>query len=203
MSSTDISERFACVLLAAGNSRRLGQPKQLVEYRGEALITRGARHLLSLGAAEVIVVTGYEEHKILNILNNLSVKTAHNAAWEQGMGGSVSTGVRSLTGGVAGVLILLCDQWKVDSRDLESLVECWQSNISGVFSAKWGDLDEGAFGPPVIFPKRLFSELESLDSEQGARGLIRKVWQEVTFVDMENAAFDLDDPEDLKVMQAF
>jgi molybdenum cofactor cytidylyltransferase len=202
MTSTDISDRFACVLLAAGSSRRLGQPKQLVEYKGEALITRGARNLLNLGAVEVIVVTGSEERKVLNKINNMAVKTVYNAAWKQGMGGSVSTGVRSLPGGVAGVLILLCDQWRVDSRDLESLVKSWQSDISGVFSAKWGDLDEGAFGPPVIFPKRLFSELESLDSEQGARGLIRKYWQQVTFVDMENAAFDLDDPEDLKVMQA-
>lgn len=202
MSSTDISERFACVLLAAGSSRRLGQPKQLVEYEGEALITRGVRNLLGLGAAEVIVVTGAEEHKILNKINNMSVKIVHNAAWVQGMGGSVATGVQSLPGDVAGVLILLCDQWKVDSRDLEMLVKSWHSDISGVFSAKWGNLDEGAFGPPVIFPKRLFSELELLDSEQGARGLIRKYWQQVTFVTMDHAAFDLDDAEDLKVMQA-
>ena len=132
----------------------------------------------------------------------MAVKMVHNAAWEQGMGGSVSTGVRSLPGGVAGVLILLCDQWKVDSLDLELLVKSWQTDIAGVFAAKWDALDDDAFGPPVIFPKRLFSELESLDSEQGARGLIRKYWPQVTFVDMENAAFDLDDPEDLKVMQA-
>ena len=201
MSSSDISEKFACILLAAGGSLRLGQSKQLVEYDGESLVVRGTRNLLSLGADEVIVVTGAEEDKIMKKLENLPIKTVRNGAWEQGMGGSVSTGVCSLPGGLEGVLILLCDQWKVDLNDLALLVRWWQTDISGIFSAKWGDLDDGAFGPPVIFPKRLFSELGSLDSEQGARGLIRKYWRQVTFVEMENAAFDLDDPEDLKVMQ--
>jgi len=179
----------------------LGRPKQLVERDGEALITRAAQNLLNLDAIEVIVVTGAENPNILKKLENVPVKIVRNTGWKQGMGGSVATGVRSLTGGLGGVLILLCDQWKVDSGDLELLVQKWQSDISGVFSAKWGDLDDGAFGPPVIFPKRLFSELETLESKRGARGLIRKYWRQVTFVEMENAAFDLDDPEDLKAMR--
>jgi len=201
MASTDISEQFSSILLAAGGSRRLGQPKQLVERDGEALIFRAACNLLKLGSREVIVVTGAEEHKILNKMTNIPVKIAHNTDWEQGMGGSISTGIRGMPGAVEGVLILLCDQWRVDLHDLESSVQAWQSDISGVFSAKWGDLDDGAFGPPVIFPKTLFGELENLDPGQGARKLIREYWRQVTFVEMENAAFDLDDPEDLRRMR--
>jgi molybdenum cofactor cytidylyltransferase len=181
----------------------LGQSKALVEFDGSALVTRSVRNLLSLNAREVIVVSGFEPLNILKEIEKYPVKAACNENWARGMGGSIATGARRLTAGSEAVLILLCDQWKVDRDDLSRLVNAWSLDISEVFSAKWGDLDEGAFGPPVIFPNWLFSELESLDSEQGARKLIRQHWQRVTFVEMENAAFDLDEPADLNLLREF
>lgn len=198
---SDISVPFSCILLAAGASRRLGEPKQLVCLDGEALVQRAARILLDLGAAEVIVVTGHESSKILKKIEDIPVKAVQNIRWDDGMGSSLAVGASHLSGQSAGVLVLLCDQWKVDAVDLNSLLDRWVSDISGLFCAQWAGSETPAFGPPAIFPNSLFSELKMLGGDRGARRLIEKYRNRLTFVPMENAAFDLDEPADLVRMR--
>ena len=188
---------LAAVLLAGGPSTRLGRPKQLVRVGGESLVRRTARLLLGLEPASVTVVTGCEAARVAAELEGLAVRIVYSRDWAQGMGASINAGVRSLREGADGVLVTVCDQWRVEQDDLDRLAACWSSDISRICGANWKE--EGAFvsGPPVIFPRKLIPELKSMQPGRGARQLIDRYMDLVEYVEMQNAAFDLDRPEDL------
>jgi molybdenum cofactor cytidylyltransferase len=198
MSRTDLSESLAIVLLAAGSSSRLGQPKQLLRIEGEALVARTARRLLSLETAGVIVVTGYESSAVSDQLSGMPLQIVHNPDWQQGMGTSIARGVKQLPVAALGVLIMLCDQWRVDQADLELLFSAWCADISQIVVARWGSSGSADFGPPVIFPENMFHELAALQGDCGARPVIEKYRDRVEFVKMGHAAYDLDVPGDLE-----
>lgn len=190
--------RIAAVLLAAGPSSRLGQPKQSVKIDGESLVRRAALQLLKLNPVSLTVVTGSGGGAVKEDLRDLQLKIAHNGNWKQGIGGSIACGARNVTEKVDGLLISLCDQWKVDESDLNRLISVWSVDISVVISASWNDKESFIYGPPAIFPRKYIRELENLTGNQGAKALIAQNRDEVKFVAMENAACDMDTPADLE-----
>jgi len=186
------------VLLAAGPSTRLGQPKQLVKIGDECLAHRSARLALSLHPVSVTVVTGREAERVTRELADLPVDTVFNRNWANGMGASINHGVRSMSGDVDGVLLMVCDQWRLQEADLKRLVATWTTDISHICVACWKEGKAEISGPPAIFPRKLIPELRSMQEHRGARQLIDRYMDIVEFVEMENAAFDLDRPEDLE-----
>ncbi len=196
--SGTLDETLGVVLLAAGGSTRLGQPKQLIPIDGEALVARTARRLLCLEPATLLVVTGCASAEVSDQLSSLPLQLVHNPDWRQGMGTSIAVGVNYLPAKVKGVLIMLCDQWRVDHADLKRLLEAWNTDISDIAVARWEKDKAFIFGPPAVFPRTLFHELESLSGDQGAKRVIEKYQGRSTFIMMENAAFDLDEPADLQ-----
>lgn len=186
------------VLLAAGPSTRLGQPKQLVRVGGRCLVNRSAQLALGLDPASVTVVTGFEAERIEAELEGLPLDIVRNKNWANGMGSSINCGVRSMAGGVEGVMIMVCDQWRLEESDLHRLYEAWSSDISKIFVACWKEGSAYVSGPPVIFPRKLIPELKSMQENRGARQLIDRYIDLAEFVEMENAACDLDRPEDLE-----
>jgi len=192
--------RLAAVLLAAGPSTRLGQSKQMVTIAGESLVRRTARMLLGLNPASVTVVTGCESATIENELAGLPVGIAFNRYWEQGMGGSITCGVRHVEGDLDGILVMVCDQWRVELSDLSRLFDVWSADISRIVVANWHEGKAFVSGPPVIFPSNMIPELKFMTRNRGARQVIDRHMDIVEFVDMENAAYDLDRPEDLKLI---
>lgn len=192
------SEKLGVVLLAAGGSRRLGQPKQLVQIDGESLVVRTARRLISLEPACLVVVTGASTAEVTDQLNSLPVQPVFNPDWKLGMGTSIALGLSQLPHEAEGVLIMLCDQWRVDSNDLKSLAERWKVDISRIIASRWIDSETPVYGPPAIFPRKLFHVLSELNGDRGARSIIGKHLDLVEFVALENAAADLDVPGDLQ-----
>jgi CTP:molybdopterin cytidylyltransferase MocA len=191
-------DKLAAVLLAAGGSSRMGRPKQLLRVEGEALVTRMTRRLIGLEPASVMVVTGSASQAVNDQLSGLPVQIVHNPRWEEGMASSLATGVKNLPAEIEGVLIMLCDQWQVGLADLQELVQAWNSDISQITAACWHDEGRQVIGPPAIFPRRLFEELTTLKGDRGARAVIEKHRERVSFVAMKNARFDLDEPADLE-----
>lgn len=192
------ARNLAVVLLAAGPSTRLGQPKQLVEVEGECLVRRSARLALSLLPASVTVVSGCEAERVQAALEGLPVGIVFNRAWANGMGASINCGVRFMPGNVDGVLLMVCDQWRLEETDLKRLFLQWSSDISGIYMASWNEGNASVSGPPVIFPRKLIPELKSMQENRGARQLVDRYIDIVEFVEMENAAWDLDRPDDLE-----
>ena len=198
MKRTDRQHKLGAVLLAAGGSSRLGRPKQLLRIKDEALVTRMARRLVELEPASVIVVTGSASQAVSDQLSGLPIQIAHNRRWEEGMASSLAVGVKNLPAEIEGVLVMLCDQWQVALADLRELVQAWNTDISHIAAACWHDEGQRVIGPPAIFPRILFKELTTLKGDRGARAVIEKHRKRASFLVMENARFDLNEPADLE-----
>ena len=192
------ARNLGVVLLAAGPSSRLGQPKQLVEVDGECLVRRSARLALSLLPASVTVVSGCEAERVQAELGGLPVGMVFNRGWANGMGASINCGVRFMPGDVDGVLLMVCDQWRLDDTDLKRLFLQWSTDISKIYLASWKEGEAYVSGPPVIFPRKLIPELKCMQENRGARQLVDRYMDIAEFVEMENAAWDLDRPNDLE-----
>lgn len=179
---------IAAVVLAAGASRRLGQPKQLVELAGEALLRRVARMALETGFGPVIVVLPGDHASYLPALEGLAVQVCPNLQAAEGVGASIRAGVAALPSRASGVLLLTVDQVALDTTVLKRLGEAFGAGDHPVASAY-----EGRIGIPAIFPRGSFQDLLSLKGDQGARALLGGA----TPVPFPRGGEDLDTPEDL------
>ena len=198
MKRTDPQHKLGAVLLAAGGSSRLGRPKQLLRVEGEALVARVVRRLTEVEPDSLVVVTGSSSRLVEDELTGMPIQIVSNPRWEEGMAGSLATGVKKLPIGIEGVLIMLCDQWRVEHADLQALVQSWNTDISRIAAASWLEDGKRVIGPPAIFPTSLLEELTTLKGDRGARVVIGKHSDLVSLVAMKNARFDLDKPADLE-----
>ena len=189
---------LAAVLLAAGPSTRLGHPKQMVVYRGETLVRRAARLLREVIHGEVVVVTGHGAEQVGGEVEGIAVTTVINREWDKGMGGSIARGAGSVPANVDGILVSVCDQWRLSPGDLGKLVESWSAQPRRIHVACWKEGAAHVSGPPVIFPGWLRGDLKGLEKSRGARQIIDRYMDDVEFVQLESAALDLDRPEDLQ-----
>lgn len=185
------------VLLAAGGSSRLGRGKQLVEFRGTSLVRRAASQLALL-IPEVTVVTGAHADRVARELQGLNVTLCFNPRWREGIGSSIALAIQGLAPGTPAVMIMLCDQYLLTADDLERLLGAWRAHPERITAARWAD----SMGPPVIFPGTFLSGLARLSGDQGARRLLLEQRAQINFVDMPNAAHDVDDAQDLAQLEA-
>jgi CTP:molybdopterin cytidylyltransferase MocA len=183
------------VLLAAGASRRLGRPKQLLVWRGETLVRRAARAALEAGVDELVVVAGAEKTAVAAALEGLDLRLVENPLWPEGIGGSIAAGVGAASG--AAVLLLLVDQPGVDAALLAELVAGMEAGHERV-ACSYG----GVIGAPALFsaPSDL-AALRELSGDRGARALLRRSGAPVLPIPAEQAAHDIDDEADWRRWQ--
>lgn len=179
---------LSILIPAAGASERLGQAKQLVKHKGTTLVQNAVNTALSLAPREIIVVTGANAEAVKNAILQSPVNWIHNPNWSNGMGGSIALGATAISPESTGLMILLCDQWKIQVSDLQLLAETWQSDPERIVCAN----AEGVNMPPVIFPASCFTQLSELEGSQGARSLLVSYAELLTTVPVKNAAIDLD-----------
>jgi molybdenum cofactor cytidylyltransferase len=196
------SDKFAAVLLAAGPSSRLGQPKQLVRVDGESLVRKTVRLIQTLEPVSITVVTGFDSESVQQEVVDLPVNIVNNRRWDKGMGASISCGARNVSSDVDGILLMVCDQWRLEADDLDCLISSWKSDISRIFLACWHEETAFVSGPPIVFPRELIQELKFVHENRGARQVVDLHMDIVEFVTMENAAYDLDRPEDLEQLNS-
>jgi CTP:molybdopterin cytidylyltransferase MocA len=178
------------VLLAAGASRRLGRPKQLLVWQGEPLVRRAARAALDAGVDELIVVVGAERDAVAEALVGLDLRLVENERWPDGIGSSIAAGVRAAS--CAAVLVLLADQPGVDAHLLTELIAGMEAGHACVACAY-----AGVVGVPALFssPDDL-AALRGLSGDRGARQLLRRNGAAVFAIAAEQAAHDIDDEAD-------
>jgi len=179
---------LSILIPAAGCSKRLGQPKQLVQYKSGTLIQNAVHHAYSIAPLEIIVVTGANAKAVENAVHQTTVRWIHNPHWPTGMGGSIAVGAAAISPAASGVMILLCDQWRLQATDLQKLAQTWQSGHDRIICAR----ADGQNMPPVIFPACLFRRLQALDKDSGARTILEENPGILTPVPLKNAGFDLD-----------
>ena len=188
---------LAAIILAAGASRRYGEPKQLVRYRGETLLERSIRLARTAGARQVRVVLGYRGDVMQRALERNGVfvdcgSTVRNPRWRDGMGRSLACGIRALPPNARAALVCLSDQPKLEAEDLAKLVSVWRRDPRAAVASRYA----GRLGAPAIFPRSWFGILKSLTEDRGAQVLLASEGSVVS-VPMPNAGVDIDRPEDL------
>ncbi len=186
----------AAIVLAAGPSSRLGQPKQLLTIGGESLLRRTSRLALEAGFSPVVVVLGSEAPKFEPELRNLNVRTVLNGTWQDGMASSLKCGlaaIKALKPVPANLLVLVCDQPKLNQTILQALLDKHQSSKAQITASSYANIS----GVPAIFSQTIFPELADLRGDQGARRIIARDPRRVETVDFPGGDNDIDTEENI------
>ena len=190
---------IAAVVLAAGESSRLGRPKQLVEYRGRSLIRGAVEAALGAGCSPVVVVLGAQAERVRQEIEPLDVRAVVNPAWREGMAASVRAGIAEIeatAGEVEAVVLTGCDQPHLSADVLRRLLEAYRGREDPAASMAACDY-AGTLGSPALFARTEFARLLALDGDRGARGLLRAEDERVIRICWPEGARDVDVPEDL------
>lgn len=183
------------VILAAGESARMGGPKQLLGYRGKTLLLQSIYTALSLPDAPVVVVLGAHAAQIRALLDEPRVLVVENSDWRDGMGGSISTGLQALLTAhpaISAVLFMVCDQPLLTATTLGILIATHQQSGRAIVASEYG----GALGVPALFARSMFPELLALEGAEGARQIILAHRAEAIGIPFPDGAVDLDTPAD-------
>jgi molybdenum cofactor cytidylyltransferase len=183
-------DKIGLILLAAGGSTRMGQPKQLLLYKNQTLLRRAAEQALAAGCDPVIVVLGSNAPRLRTELTNLPVHIMENPDWQQGMGTSIRTGLSAMP--PQPVIITLCDQPLIDAAALKKLIDAHHSTNRPLIAAQYA----GTLGVPALFSPEYFPALAALPNDTGAKQLLRQHADQVLPIPMEFAATDIDTPTD-------
>ncbi len=181
------------IVLAAGGSTRLGQPKQLLELRGETLVHAAVSVAIEGGCDVVSVVTGHARQAVEAAVAELRPICVHNEHWRLGMGGSLRCGLESLPA-VSAVIVMACDQPGLDAQVIRSLIKRYEEGGFTIVASRYS----GTLGIPALFDQSCFSELHRLPDKSGAKAVINADPRRTTLVEFPLGAFDLDTPEDLQ-----
>lgn len=190
---TDILASTGVILLAAGASSRLGQPKQLLPFEGKTLLLRAAETAVAAGGAAVVVVTGAQHATLLPELIALPVTTTHNPHWAEGMGSSIKAGLTALEtlprpAKLTGIIVLLCDQPLVTPELLVALLRQHLATQQPIVASAYG----GTLGVPAFFAAAVFPALRQLSGAAGARQLIAHHGAAVATVAFPAGVLDVD-----------
>lgn len=180
--------------MAAGGSSRLGQPKQLLQFKGKTLLRHAAEAMAGSRCDPVVVVLGAETESSASEIEGLPVSVCVNENWQIGMSSSIKTGLAQLierSPDIDAVLISLCDQPFVTAEMLNRFVEKFAAGRAVVVAAKYN----GVAGVPALFSRELFGELSRLDGDKGARDLIRRR-ADIETIEVPEAGIDIDTQAD-------
>ena len=190
----------SAILLAAGESRRMGQHNKLtLSVNGIPLLERTVRILLQARLREVVVVVGHEQHSVRRMLAGLPVSIVSNDRYQEGQMTSVYCGMQALQQPCDGVMVCLSDQPLLEPRDINLLVDSFLSKPTAVLVPTY----QGQRGNPIILASQHRADILNGERNLGCKRFIEKNPDLVTTLEFDNdhVVFDLDTPEDYARLQ--
>ncbi len=191
---------IVAIVLAAGASRRMGYPKQLLKFREQSLL----HHSLSVALAvcrEVTVVTGANAERIKKEMKGSAARISENKNWREGMASSIKTGLQDAllqNPSLEAVILMVCDQPFVSEKLVKELLLQYRKTKKPIIASAY----KGTLGIPVIFNKKYFPELLNLKGTSGAKKVITHHLSDTFAVPFPLGYVDIDSTEDYERLQS-
>jgi molybdenum cofactor cytidylyltransferase len=185
---------LSVIILAAGESKRMGEAKQLMPLGKSTLLEQAIDNLLNSSVDETIVVLGHKAEEITRKIANKPVKVVINPDYQQGMSTSIVAGLIMVDPRSRAVMLALGDQPLVASHTINQLIEAFNKNRKGIAVPTY----QGRRGHPIIFDIKYKSDLFKLKGDIGGREIIQNHPKDVFMVavDSESVVSDIDTKDD-------
>jgi molybdenum cofactor cytidylyltransferase len=186
---------YGLVLLAAGPSSRMGEPKQLLTFEGETLLVRALRSGQEVVGENLVVVLGANAELILAAIDQPGVQVQLNSDWPEGIASSIRAGVAAMIRkypSLDGIILMVCDQPFVNPTLLSGLIQANRSTSKPIVACSYG----GTVGTPALFGPPLFPQLQRLSGSEGARTIFREHPDQLTTIPFAQGSIDIDSMED-------
>ena len=183
------------VILAAGNSSRLGQPKQLLQFRGQTLVRRIVDAACEADCSPIVVVIGSDKDKVARELEQTHAVIVENENWNEGIGTSIRSGVQRLIDvapNVGAIVLLVCDQPLADLHTIEQLIALGEKTKKAIVASSYA----GTLGVPALFDRSCVEELLALDDRSGAKPIILSNHERVAEFPFSEGQIDIDTAAD-------
>ncbi|MEJ7710981.1 MAG: nucleotidyltransferase family protein [Pyrinomonadaceae bacterium] len=195
--TADGKTNIGIIVLAAGASIRMGEPKQLLAYEGHSLLRRATEAALASLCHPVIVVLGSQAERVKSeVADCHSIITVENKLWAEGMGSSISCGLKTLElateNKVAALVLMPCDQPFVSSLVINELVAAYHRDNAAIVASEYNE----TLGVPALFSRRLFPELIALRGASGAKQVITRHAHIASRIPFARGILDIDTPTD-------
>ncbi len=188
--------RVVAVLLAAGESKRMGSPKPLVRFGGRSLLELALATLLASTVDQIVVVLGHEAARIRAEVAMDRVQVVESPAYAEGLSSSIRTGFHAADPGAGAYLFALADQPFVSPETVNAILRHWEKADASLVVPTF----RGRRGNPVLVDHRLVREIESISGDVGFRALFRTRASEIRYVPVDDPGilFDVDTPSNLE-----
>lgn len=183
---------ISAILLAAGESRRMGRFKQLLSLGEKSFVEHCVDNLLASRVNEIIVVTGHRDSEVRRAIDDRAVRFAHNSDYESGMASSIKCGVRAVSEGARACVLALVDQPQIGAEIVNRVIETYKAPTLIVIPTY-----DGKRGHPILLDLRLKEEILAMDPEEGLRQVVRAHQDSIAQVAVSSRAVieDCDLPE--------
>ena len=190
------NKHIGVIILAAGASGRMNEPKQLLQFQGKSLLRRAAETAVESVYNPRVVVLGANFERAAAEIVDLPVEIVFNENWQIGLSSSIKAGIENLlkiAPEVRAVVITLADQPFVTANHLNLFAEKFEPSKSLIVAAEYNQTR----GVPALFSREIFDDLCSLTGDRGAKAVIEKHRHSLSTIALPEAAFDIDTPQDL------
>lgn len=186
--------QISAIILAAGQSARLGTPKQLLPWQGGTLLDFTVSTIRDSGIDDIVLVLGSNAELIKKSLNKPALRIVYNASWKSGKASSIRAGLNAISRAAEGVLIFLCDQPYLTAELIQKIIRAGESSPADIIAPAIGE----QLINPILFKRRTFSAFLTLQGEEGGKNLFscyplqRVEWGDARLL------WDIDTPEDMQ-----
>lgn len=183
------------IILAAGNSSRLGRPKQLLDYKGKRLLDIVIQEAVDSKCRPILVVLGAYAEEIGAQGQHPEIETILNENWKEGIGSSICLGLGTLLNQqetITRVIIAVADQPFINTQVFHDLIETQQKTNKAIVASRYAQ----TIGTPVLFCKQYFEALLSLKGSYGAKCIIEQHSEDMTTISFESGKIDIDTEQD-------
>lgn len=190
-----MSEIWA-IVLAAGESKRMGSPKMLLPYRGATIIETVIQNIASSSVEKILIVLGSDKDAILKLISEYPVMHCYNADYKTGMLSSVKCGFSHLPDDYLAALVFPGDQPMIDAQVINIVINAWQETGKGIIIPTY----RGKRGHPLLIDRKYTNEIMTLDESEGLRVLAQKNPEDVKEIETDNPLIlkDIDTVEDYR-----